>query len=356
MAEEKIQFYICVPVYKVEKYIDACIQSVLEQTYQNFELILVDDGSPDRCGEICDQYATQDDRIHVVHQSNMGLIAARQTALRFVQQMTTYVPGSDPYIVTLDSDDSLKCNALQVVYDQITKTGADLVIFRCDRVANGKTVEKNLPRQAYEGMVTEKKDLYRIVLDGQHNYNALWQKCGKLSLYTGIDYSRFYHVKYYEDLLQTLDILKKCKKAVFIKDALYNYTVNPQSITQKENKTTAHNNYFDFSTVYSEVLKFIDAEESLTQEDYKKYAQACHRILLRHIRRNATLPIPYQEKADFFNMMLDDPFCTQLLNEAKPYEIILKFLQFRRFRLVILLSNAGYAVLQTWKRLKRRFR
>ena len=77
-------FYICVPVYKAEKYIHKCITSVLNQTYGNFKLILVDDGSPDKCGEICDEYAKQDDRVVVIHQKNMGLLAARQAANRKV--------------------------------------------------------------------------------------------------------------------------------------------------------------------------------------------------------------------------------------------------------------------------------
>ena len=72
---------IIVPVYKVESYLSRCIDSILAQTYQNFELILVDDGSPDRCGEICDNYAKKDDRIKVIHQPNRGVSAARNASL-----------------------------------------------------------------------------------------------------------------------------------------------------------------------------------------------------------------------------------------------------------------------------------
>ena len=79
----RILFYVCVPVYKVEKYIDTCIQSVLNQSYQNFRLVLVDDGSPDRSGEICEKYAEKDKRIKVIYQKNMGQIAARETAIRY---------------------------------------------------------------------------------------------------------------------------------------------------------------------------------------------------------------------------------------------------------------------------------
>ena len=74
---EKICFCVLVPVYRVEQYLDACIQSVLNQTYQNFRLILVDDGSPDQCGAICDAYAQRDTRISVIHQRSAGALAAR---------------------------------------------------------------------------------------------------------------------------------------------------------------------------------------------------------------------------------------------------------------------------------------
>lgn len=85
LAESKLLFYICVPVYKAEKYIRECIESVLNQSYQNFKLILVDDGSPDNLGAICDEFACTDRRIKVIHKKNMGLLAARDDAINYVQ-------------------------------------------------------------------------------------------------------------------------------------------------------------------------------------------------------------------------------------------------------------------------------
>lgn len=78
---DNIKFSVIVPVYGVEKYIDQCVQSLLIQTYKNYELILVDDGSPDNCGQICDQYAEKDNRIRVVHKKNGGLSSARNAGL-----------------------------------------------------------------------------------------------------------------------------------------------------------------------------------------------------------------------------------------------------------------------------------
>ena len=87
---------VIVPVYKVEKYINQCIDSILAQTFSDFELILVDDGSPDKCGEICDEYANKDPRIHVIHQENAGQGKARNVGMD---------QAVGKYIIFLDSDD-----------------------------------------------------------------------------------------------------------------------------------------------------------------------------------------------------------------------------------------------------------
>ena len=91
---------IVVPVYKVEKYLKRCVISILNQTYTDFELLLVDDGSPDNCGKMCDEYANKDSRIFVIHQKNGGLSAARNTGLNWF-----YEQKRSDYITFVDSDD-----------------------------------------------------------------------------------------------------------------------------------------------------------------------------------------------------------------------------------------------------------
>jgi len=91
---------VVVPVYKVEQYLHRCVDSILRQTFSDFELILVDDGSPDRCGEICDEYARQDSRVRVIHQENAGLSAARNTAIDLLLQ-----ENRTEWITLIDSDD-----------------------------------------------------------------------------------------------------------------------------------------------------------------------------------------------------------------------------------------------------------
>ena len=108
---------VIIPVYNVEKYLHQCLDSVLNQSYKNLEIILVDDGSTDRCGEICDLYAHRDPRIKVFHQENKGLSRARNTGL-------SQVCGK--YITFIDSDDWLKTDAIEIMYTNLIKFGAKI--------------------------------------------------------------------------------------------------------------------------------------------------------------------------------------------------------------------------------------
>lgn len=118
---------VIIPVYKVEKYLNRCVDSVLGQTYQDFEIILVEDGSPDNCGAICDAYAAKDPRIHVIHQQNAGVSAARNAGIEYA------LNNSDSkWIAFVDSDDWLHRQYLECLVEAVEKTGAKLSL--CDRV------------------------------------------------------------------------------------------------------------------------------------------------------------------------------------------------------------------------------
>lgn len=112
---------VIVPVYKVEKYLAKCVDSLLVQTFTDFELILVDDGSPDRCGEICDDYAAKDSRVHVIHRENGGLSAARNSALDWI-----FMNGSGDWVTFVDSDDWVDRRYLELLYTAAIDNGADV--------------------------------------------------------------------------------------------------------------------------------------------------------------------------------------------------------------------------------------
>lgn len=108
---------VVVPVYKVEKYLERCINSVLSQSYKDLEVILVDDGSPDKCGKICDEYAKKDDRVKVIHKENGGQSSARNIGIQ---------EAKGQYISFIDSDDYLEKNAYETLIKVATTTNADI--------------------------------------------------------------------------------------------------------------------------------------------------------------------------------------------------------------------------------------
>ena len=108
---------VIVPVYKVEPYIRKCVDSILGQTFSDIQVILVDDGSPDQCGKICDEYAKQDKRVEVIHKENGGLSDARNAGV-------PYAKGE--YIIFLDSDDYIEKDMLEYMYTRIQDSGADM--------------------------------------------------------------------------------------------------------------------------------------------------------------------------------------------------------------------------------------
>lgn len=269
---DSILFYILVPVYNVEHYIDDCIRSVLNQTYQKFRLVLVDDGSLDLSGKICDEYAKKDRRIWVIHQENQGLLAARTAARQYVTEQEDW---KFSYIVYLDSDDSLKCNALEIINQMIVTQACDMVVYGMDRVMDGKVIQKFDSEHSFIGTISDKGMLYKIVF-GSAQYNPLWRKAISAWLLSEEDYSRLYYICHAEDLLQSIPYYENCHKVCFIQDALYNYTLNPNSITQ----SVSYENYRIDSTVRKTVWDFLESQNVWVKKDYDEY--------LTYLRKNLT--------------------------------------------------------------------
>ncbi len=111
---------VIVPVYKVEPYLERCLDSLLNQTLKEIEIIIIDDGSPDRCGQICDAYAARDDQFRVVHQENRGLSAARNVGIEMAQA---------DYLMFVDSDDWVHPDYCRLPYEAAVEHGVELVIF-----------------------------------------------------------------------------------------------------------------------------------------------------------------------------------------------------------------------------------
>lgn len=211
---------VIVPVYNVEPYIHRCIDSILCQTFTDFELILVDDGSPDNCGKICDEYAKIDNRIYVIHQENRGLSAARNAGID-----RAFLNKDCEWLAFVDSDDCIHQNYLEFLYNLATKNGADLSICRYTSDLN-EFSKKHLNEQ--NSAIIKSEDFYI-------NYTAESTVAGgKLYRKTLFNNLRYPIGKIHEDEFVTYKTVFFAKKIVFTDCPLYFYYKNDSGIMSKQ--------------------------------------------------------------------------------------------------------------------------
>lgn len=223
---------IIVPVYNVEKYLNRCIQSLLNQTLKDIEIIMVDDGSPDRCPQMCDNYAKKDNRIKVIHKQNAGLGYARNSGLEI---------ATGEYIAFVDSDDFVNSQMYETLYNNAVSTKADVVYsgfrkeFNKNRFLNVR--ECNI-RTEYN-----KNDMSKLILDfiaapPYHKKEYIHDMSVWHSVYRH-NIIKDYHLRFTserdyasEDIIFQIDFLNCCTKVVFIPNILYYYCYNQTSLTK----------------------------------------------------------------------------------------------------------------------------
>ena len=211
---------VIVPVYRVEAYLGECIDSILAQTYQDFELILVDDGSPDNCGVICDEYAAKDSRIRVVHQQNGGLSAARNAGLDIAR---------GEYVTFVDSDDKIPKNYLAILYGMIIDNDAQVstchMMFCRERDSLNSEVIVSGEYDVYAGqdacVQPYTGGLVEIAACGKLFARELWNNL------------RFPVGRIHEDQAVIPIVLYNAKKVIATQDKLYYYRIVDSSIMHK---------------------------------------------------------------------------------------------------------------------------
>lgn len=223
MSQEKALISIIIPVYKVEKYLEKCIQSVINQTYENLQIILVDDGSPDNCGKICDEYAQKDHRIEVIHKSNGGLSDARNKGLEIAK---------GEYIGFIDSDDYIESDMYEVLYNLLKQYNADVSICNFYTVSQGKIAIKNAENGIKE---YNRIEILKEVLLDNNIQSYAWNKLYKKELFDEIKYPVG---KKYEDIGTTFYLLEKCNKVVVTGKPEYYYINRQDSIVNNVTETT----------------------------------------------------------------------------------------------------------------------
>ena len=213
-------FSIIVPVYKVEEYLDRCVQSLINQTYRNIEILLVDDGSPDSCPQMCDAFAGRDERIHVIHKKNGGLSDARNFGID---------AASGDYLIFLDSDDYIDTDACERL-SKYTETHADILV--ADAVVEGGIC--HLEHIEYDGVCTGYEFLRMSVMSKKapmaavlYIYSRKYMTDKNLKFKVGI---------LHEDEQFTPRAILAAESVVCTGEVFYHYIIREASITTKPDK------------------------------------------------------------------------------------------------------------------------
>ncbi len=213
---------VIVPIYNVDQYLEKCVHSLLNQTEQDLEIILVDDGSPDKCPEMCDSFAKQDDRIVVIHKKNGGLSDARNAGLDIAK---------GEYISFVDSDDYIAVNMYEQMLDSIETYDADMAICNLLKVdESGNALEDKQLLPIRDGCFTPDDIFHCFTQPGGWKYVPVWNKLYKRNLFQTL---RFPVGKLHEDEFLFHRVVYSCKRIVGVAEPLYFYLIRPNSITSQ---------------------------------------------------------------------------------------------------------------------------
>ena len=247
---EKPKISIIIPIYNTEAYLPRCLDSILAQTYQNLQIILVDDGSTDGCGTMCDAYAKKDTRIEVIHQPNSGVAAARNAGLAVAY---------GEWIGWVDSDDWIEPDMFDCLLENALGSQADICI--CGRY-------EELPRRTAffgwpERTVLEQKAAMKALLEDRHIDNALYDKLWKRELFDGI---RFPEGRTYEDLATVYRLFDRVTKVLCLPQPKYHYRRRRDSITGNVSLHNRMNHYISACQRYADMVTQWSEYEPLLEQ------------------------------------------------------------------------------------------
>ncbi len=241
VSNEKIT--IVVPIYNTEEYLERCVNSILNQSYKNLEIILVDDESPDNCPELCEKFKTMDNRVVVIHKKNGGLSDARNAGIEI---------ATGKYISFVDSDDYIESDYIQVLYDLIKKYKSKISMVDINRRFDSGKIINNSNNQEF---VLNQKEFFEKMLYGERDFdNSASAKLYETALFNDV---RYPVGRLYEDTATTYKIILKCNEIPVKSVPLYNYMIRATSIVQ--------------CSFNEKKLQIIESTKEMTNAVKKKY-------------------------------------------------------------------------------------
>ena len=331
---EKIRFSIHIPVYNVEKYLAECVESVLNQSYGNFEIILTDDGSTDNSGKICDSF--KDSRIRVFHNENKGLLLTRSFSIE---------KAEGEYSVFLDSDDYIDSDFLECINNTIEEENCDIIVFSYKRIyENGQTEKHRLPWN--EKRVFEKEQIGEYQKEQLFNYllNPVCTKVIRTSLLKE-DKTEFEKIgaSTAEDLLRSLYPVFNSKKIVFLPEYWYNYRQIDESITH----TVDPEKHKSIIAVRKQAYEYFKNSSFFSDENRITFSNGFIRSMIVCVKFVGASELDYQIKKQSFESISDDDFYNEMLtcfdktSLDKKSRIIFELFKRKQYKAIVSVCRLG---------------
>ena len=345
----KMRFSVLVPVYNVEQYFENCLESLLNQTYKDFEIILVNDGSTDESGRICDMYRDKNpNKIKVIHKKNQGLISARRVGID---------NASGDYCIFVDSDDMIENNLLKVLNDYLENNEIDLLIYSFIYYRNNEKSNKYHKIDDYGKKWTkeEKKELYDKFLFS-NDITPIWIKAVRTTILKNdpTDYTIYYRKNMAEDVLQSLYILTASDTVGYIYEPLYLYRINENSVSRSFRPETIHTK--NTIHVYEKVKEYLEEWGLNDDEHYMKLQARWFNDIMYMFSRYCEEARNYKEMQVVFNADWNPLFPIDVLNnrnefENKVYQDLYKWLKNNNYTKIHLyfLKKKAYKTLKQIK-------
>lgn len=290
METNSVKISVIVPCYKVEQFLENCVNSILSSTFKDFEIILVDDGSPDKSGELADELAKRDSRITVIHKQNGGVVKARETGVEAAQ---------GEWITLVDSDDSITPNALEDLYDASLGKDTDIVL--------GFPVGMKFPQFPEKYGIEE----YRSdIISGTRIQAAPWGRLIRKSIITPFLFDIPRKVRLGDDMIFNIRCAFATDKApVIVNSYVYDYFTNDESITNTNKRDPEYEQYFH-------VMRL----KSIPQSEHEKYMDA--------IISDRFHPIQWWSYHNPFDISwLDSSFAQNIRKDIKDFQFKVSFRQ-----------------------------
>lgn len=291
---------VIVPIYNVEKYLNQCVRSIVDQTYRNLEILLIDDGSPDNCPRMCEEWAARDSRVRVIHKENQGLGMARNTGIEH---------ATGEYVCYFDSDDYVDVRTIEIALTALKKNHADYALFGyCHLFPDGSTSSFQMEKQktVFTGPEIRDELLPWLIQQARPHESkcpfafSAWSGLLRRSL---VEDHRIQFLSekqiISEDTLYLLELYSKLRKVVLIPEALYFYRVNPASLTKTYQKERQIKNNAFLAASQEMAMKL-----GYSPEIRIRLIMLYHGFTLEAMKHIIRMSVPYRQKrqllSDFF--------------------------------------------------------